>query len=210
MVHLNEDKSILAELDLLAALDDRLKRELSKLRHMEAYCSPSSGRTVTPQNLEMLERQRNLVDQMQSDKFSQDSLNHLREKQENDNARLPKQQQVELQEVEVKRARALEAREEVEMQEIRELNGVIRRRRDASVARSNLRFEIWRRKHEAEMRAELPGQLPYLRTEDVFESFWMVDVPLKSVLDDVLPWDEKAEKEKENASKVRTILEGKG
>lgn len=192
LIHLNEDRRVLAELDLLAALDDRLKKEIGRLRHMEAYCSPSSGRTVTSQNLDMLRCQKELVEQLQSDKYRQDSSNHLREKQENDNARLPKQQQIELLDLEVKKERALRAREEVEMEEVRLLNALVRRRRDASVARSNLRLEVWRRKVEAEERdgISIPGPLPYLRADDVFESFWMVDVPLKSALDDLLPWNE--------------------
>lgn len=193
---------MLAELDLLAALDDRLKKEIARLRHMEAYCSPSSGRTVTPQNLDMLQRQKDLVGQLQSDKYRQDSSHHLREKQENDNARLPKQQQVELLELETKKERALRAREEVEMEEVRTLNELVRRRRDASVARSNLRLEVWRRKVESEEREgmAIPGPLPYLRAEEVFESFWMVDVPLKSALDELLPWNEKE----------ANVAEGKG
>jgi hypothetical protein len=193
LTHLLEDRQVLAELDLLAALDDRLKKEAAKLRHMEAYCAPSSGRTITEKNLAMLEHQRLLVEQMQSDKFRTDSSNHLREKQDNDVARLPKQQEQELAELTAKRTNALALREEVETEEVRGLNAVVRKRRDASVARSNLRLEVWRRKMEAERGKKFPGGLPYLRSEEVFDAFWMVDVPLKSALDDILPHEEKTE-----------------
>ncbi|KAF2104381.1 hypothetical protein NA57DRAFT_70587 [Rhizodiscina lignyota] len=189
LTHLVEDRQVLAELDLLAALDDRLKKEQGKLRHMEAYCSPSSGRKITSQNLAMLEQQRQLVEQLQSDKYRQDSSNHLREKQDVDKARLPKQQELELAELNGKRSKALAQREEVEMAEVRSLNLIVRRRRDASVARSNLRFEVWRRNVEEE-KGKIPGGLPYLRPEEVWDAFWMVDVPLKSALDDVLPPEE--------------------
>lgn len=186
-MHLIEDRQVIAELDLLAQMDERLKREQGKLRHMEAYCSPSSGRIVTSQNRALLGAQRSLVDQLQSEQYSTASLNHLREKQDNDAARLPKQQEVELEELEAKKRKAVRAREDVEQQEQRSLNAIIRRRRDASVARCNLRLEIWRRRYEGEALKPLPGPLPYFRSDFVFEARWMVDMPVKSVLDDVIP-----------------------
>lgn len=154
---------------------------------MEAYCDPSSGRTVTAAQIAMLDAQRTLVAELQSDKFRQDSSNHLREKQDNDIARLPKQQELELTELDDKRQRALHAREEVETQETRALNSVVRRRREAAVSRANLRLEVWRRRFEGEALKPLPGPLPYLRSDDVFEAFWMVDVPIRSALDQILP-----------------------
>lgn len=138
----------------------------------------------------MLEQQRRLVTQLQSDKFRQDTSNHLREKQDNDVARLPKMQEAELAELQGKRSKALGLREEVEMAEAKSLNVLVRRRRDASVARSNLRLEVWRRKLESERAGRIPGGLPCLRPDEVWEAFWMVDVPLKSALDDVLPSEE--------------------
>ena len=133
----------------------------------------------------MLREQRQLVEQLQSDKFRQDSREHLRERQETDVARLPKMQEHDLVELNAKRTKALNQREEVEMAELRSLNMIVRRRRDASVARSNLRIEVWRRKLEAERSEALPGGSPYLRPEEVWDAFWMVDVPLKSALDEV-------------------------
>lgn len=159
---------------------------------MEAYCSPSSGRIVTSQNRSLLDAQRSLVAQLQSEQYSTASLNHLREKQDSDAARLPKQQEVELEELEGKRRRAVSAREEVEQREQMAINAVIRRRREASVARCNLRLEVWRRRFETEASRELPGPLPYFRSDFVFEARWMVDMPFRSALDDFLPGQRSA------------------
>ncbi|MCJ1354953.1 MAG: hypothetical protein MMC33_004943 [Icmadophila ericetorum] len=172
-----EHRHLAAEVELVRTLDMEWKACEARLKHMEAYCSKSSGRKVTDQDRKMLFQQYQVRNTM--DNLHKARINVLREKQAKQLERILGKQEVELEKVS-QDMNDLFAKQVTTVDEVNIRQEFVERRKRL-ISRWELMEAIERQKLENET-GLVYGPLPLITWPQDLTSDGAYDEPLYTVL----------------------------
>lgn len=164
-----EQRHLDAEADLVQTLENERQACETRLKHMQAYCSPKNTvkgmpeRVVTKKDYNQLEAQYRLRNNMENLHTSR--INVLRERQAKQQERILAKQESEMEVFEQERRNALEDLESLRKDETSKLEKEFAARKNRLVARWALSEAIERRKLENET-GEAYGALPPIAWPD--------------------------------------------
>ncbi|KAL8790313.1 MAG: hypothetical protein Q9213_000665 [Squamulea squamosa] len=152
-----ENRHLSAEIDLERTLDLERQACATRLKHMQAYCSPRSNRIVTPQHHRQLDQQYHVRNGMENLHASR--INVLREKQGKSLERIMAKQELEVEQMDKELAITLQKLESTCQLETQMLTDEFAERRKRLVSRWSLAEAILRKRLEKDT-GETYGPLP--------------------------------------------------
>ncbi|KAL8758419.1 MAG: hypothetical protein Q9199_001494 [Rusavskia elegans] len=167
-----ENRHLSSEIDLERTLELERQACATRLKHMQAYCSPRSviqgmpNRTVTPQNYWQLDQQYRVRDGMENLHASR--INVLREKQAKQLERIVARQELEVEQVDKELATTMQKLETTCELETQMLTEEFAERRKRLVSRWSLAEAILRKRLENDT-GETYGALPPILWDDQWQ-----------------------------------------